>query len=250
MVQMMGREKEILRILSEDSGKTVTEISEMLEVSAVTIRSDLKALADKGLVVRTRGGAFPAFHPSILERQKNMVEEKERIAKAAADHVEDGDNIMIVAGTTTPLMVKYLLGKRDIHIVTNSTLIYPQARINPALRLTVVGGEFRAAGEAMLGPNATRDMQQFHANKAFLGTDGVSLGKGITADVVEMAEIVKVAAAQSDQRILLADSSKYGRAGFAHIMGLENIDVLITDTGLPAGARHALEEAGLLVEQV
>ena len=76
MVQLVAREKKILHILSEDSGKTVTEISEMLEVSAVTIRSDLKALADKGVVIRTRGGAFPAFHPSILERQKHMVDEK------------------------------------------------------------------------------------------------------------------------------------------------------------------------------
>lgn len=250
MVQLVAREKEILRILSEDSTKTVNEISEILGVSAVTIRSDLKTMADKGLVVRTRGGAFPAFHPSIIERQKHMVEEKERIAKAAAAHVNDGDNIMIVAGTTTPLMVKYLLGKRDLHIVTNSTLLYPFARINPALRLTVVGGEFRAAGEAMLGPNATRGMEQFHADKAFLGSDGFSVEKGITADVVEMAEIVKVAAAQSDQCFLLADSTKYGRAGFAHIMGLEHINDLITDTHLSVSARTALEELGLTVEQV
>ncbi|VGO23386.1 Glucitol operon repressor [Pontiella sulfatireligans] len=250
MVQMLGREKEILRILSEDSGKTVTEISEMLEVSAVTIRSDLKTLADKGLVVRTRGGAFPAFHPSILERQKHMVEEKERIAKAAASHVEDGDNIMIVAGTTTPLMVKYLLGKRDIHIVTNSTLIYPQARINPSIRLTVVAGEFRPSAEAILGPEAIQGLTRFHVQKAFLGADGFSLGTGITADFVEVAEIVKMAASRSEQSLLLADSSKYGRAGFAHIMGLDVLDGIITDTGLPSSASKALEEFGLSVELV
>ncbi|MCF7849832.1 MAG: DeoR/GlpR family DNA-binding transcription regulator [Kiritimatiellales bacterium] len=250
MVQLSAREKEIIRILSEDSGKTVAEISEMLEVSAVTIRSDLKGLADKGLIVRTRGGAFPAFHPAILERQKVMVEEKTRIAKAAAAHVDDGDNIMIVAGTTTPLIVKYLLGKRDVHIVTNSTLIFPYARINPSIRLTMVGGEFRPSAEATLGPNAVRDLEQFHLQKAFLGADGFSIGKGITADFVEVAEIVKMAALHSEQSLLLADSSKYGRAGFAHIMGLDGIDGVITDAGLPATAREELEACGLSVELV
>ncbi len=250
MVQLPSREKEILRILAEDSTKTVTEISEMLSVSAVTIRSDLKALADKGMVVRTHGGAFPAFHPSILERQKRMVNEKERIAKAAAAHVEDGDNIIIVAGTTTPLMVKHLLGKRDVHIVTNSTLIYPQARINPSIRLTVVGGEFRPQSEAILGPEAVQGLERFHVQKAFLGTDGFSLETGITANFVEVAEIVKTAAAHSGQSLLLADSSKYGHAGFAHIMGLDGLDGVITDDGLPDEARAAITKLGLMVEVV
>lgn len=250
VLQLSVREKEIMRILSEEGTAPVAEISEMLEVSAVTVRSDLKNLADKGLIVRTRGGAFPAFHPAILERQKVMVEEKNRIAKAAAARVEDGDNLVIVAGTTTPLIVKYLLGKRDVHIVTNSTLVYPYARINPAIRLTVVGGEFRPAAEAILGPEALLGLERFHVQKAFLGADGFSIGKGITADDVEAAEIVKVAAGQSEQSLLLADSSKYGRAGFAHIMGLEGIDGIITDTGLPAEARGALAGCGLSVELV
>lgn len=250
MVQFVAREREIIEILSEDSSKTVTEISDALGVSAVTIRRDLKALSEKGVLVRTHGGAFPSFHPSILERQKTRVVEKERIAKAAAALVEDGDNIMIVAGTTAALIAKYLLGKRDIHIVTNSTLIYPYARTNPSLKLTVVGGEFSPEAEAHLGATAIRGMSQFHVNKAFLGTDGFSAEKGCTANVVEMAEIVKVAAAQSDCCILMADSSKYGRAGFAHIMGLEKIDGLITDTDLTEPARVELEALGLSVERV
>ena len=250
MTQSNAREQEILRILSEDGTITVAEISEKLGVSAVTIRRDLKALAGKGLVVRTHGGAFPSFHPSILERQKKMVAEKERIAKAAAAHVEDGDNILIVAGTTTPLMVKHLLGRRDIHIVTNSTLLYPQARINPALRLTVVGGEFRASAEAILGPEAVQGLTRFHVQKAFLGSDGFSPAAGLTADFVEEAEIVKMASSHSEHSLLLADSSKCGRAGFAHIMGLDGLDGVITDDGLPEAARKDLEALGLSVELV
>jgi DeoR family galactitol utilization operon repressor len=250
VLQLSSREREIIRILSEDGTAAVSRISEELGVSAVTVRSDLKGLAEKGLIVRTRGGAFPAFHPAILERQKVMVDEKNRIAKAAAERVEDGDKIVIVAGTTTPLIVKHLLGKRDVHVVTNSTLVFPYARINPALRVTVVGGEFRASAEAIFGPEAVRGMERFHVRRAFLGTDGFSIEKGITADHVEAAEFVKVAAGQSDQSVLLADSSKYGRAGFAEIMELKGIDGIITDTGLPDAARSKLEEHGLPVELV
>jgi len=250
VLQLSSREKEIIRILSEDGTAAVSGISEMLGVSAVTVRSDLKGLAEKGLIIRTRGGAFPAFHPAILERQKVMVDEKNRIAKAAADRVEDGDNIVIVAGTTTPLIVKYLLGKRDVHVVTNSTLVYPYARINPALRVTIVGGEFRPSAEAIFGPEAVRGMERFHVRKAFLGADGFSIEKGITADYVEAAEFVKVAADQSEQSTLLADSSKFGRAGFAQIMELQAIDGIITDSGLPKAARKELEECGLSVEIV
>ncbi len=157
---------------------------------------------------------------------------------------------MIVAGTTTPLIAKYLLGKRDVHVVTNSTLVFPYARINPALRVTVVGGEFRPSAEAIFGPDAVRGMERFHVGKAFLGADGFSIGKGITADHVEAAEFVKVAADRSDQTVLLADSSKYGRPGFAEIMELEGIDGIITDSGLTKAARKQLEECGLSVELV
>jgi DeoR family galactitol utilization operon repressor len=250
MVQITSREKEILQILSDDSSKTVTEMSEILEVSAVTIRSNLKSLAEKGLVVRTHGGALPAFHPAIIERQKHHVEEKEKIAKAAAERVNDGDNIMIVAGTTTPLMVKYLLGKSDVHIATNSTLALPYARINPSLRITIVGGEFRASAEAILGPDAVSGFAKFHVQKAFLGTDGYSCEKGITAHSVEVAEIVKTAAEMSDECLLMADSSKYGRTGFAHIMGIDELDGVITDSGLPESARRELEDRGLSVQIV
>lgn len=249
-MQLGSREREIVQMLSEDSTKSVTEISEVLGVSAVTIRRDLKGLCDKGVLMRTHGGAFPSFHPSILERQKQMVAEKERIAKAAAALVEDGDRIMIVAGTTTPLVAKYLLGKRDVHIVTNSTLIYPYARVNPSLHLTVAGGEFRPAAEAHVGPTTVQDFRQFNVDKAFLGTDGFSIERGVTANAVEMAEIVKVAAEQSDRCILLADSSKFGGAGFAQIMGLEKMDGLITDEGMTAETAARLDEFGLSVTRV
>ncbi len=244
------REQEILRLLSEDSGMKTTEIGRQLNVSAVTVRSDLNSLAEKGYIVRTRGGALPTFHPAILERQRSMVKEKLRIAKAAADLVSDGDSMMIVAGTTTSMIPKFLMGKVDVHVVTNSTLLLPSARINPCLKVTLVGGEFLPSAEAMVGPITLRELEQFHVKWAFVGTDGFSLRYGITANMVDVAEVVKKVAAQADQVVLVADSAKYGKAGFAHILPLTRINKIITDLAFRDADRKELEDSGIAVVTV
>ncbi len=241
---LSAREREILRILSDDGGASVSSISESLKVSVVTIRSDLSRLADRGFIVRTRGGAFPAFHPEILECQKSKMQEKTRIAKVAAALVEDGDCVMLSAGTTTALIPKFLLGKRDVRIVTNSTLVFSYARVNPSLSVTFVGGEFRPSAEAMVGPIALRELEQFRVKTAFVGTDGFAPETGFTANLVELAEVVKMMAAQAERCIAVADSSKYGNAGFARIGPLDSMNGLITDEALPMSARELLAENG------
>jgi len=247
IARLSGRRKEVLRILFEDTGATVSEISDRLNVSTVTIRSDLDGLSESGYIIRTRGGAIPAFHPSILDRQKTMGQEKARIAKAAGDMVADGDKVMIVAGTTTALIPRFLLGRRDVHIVTNSTLLLPYVRINPSLHVTLVGGQFLASGEATVGPMALRELAQFHVRMAFLGTDGFNLESGFTSHQVDVAEVVKHMAQQADESILCADSSKYGKAGFAHILPLTEVSSIITDDKLGDRNKAELEAQGITV---
>ena len=226
------REKKILELLTEENNLTVNEISSRLNVSRVTIRSDFNSLEEKGLIVRIRGGAFPAFHPEILESQKTMVHEKIRIAKAAAALISDGDTVMINDGTTSSLIPKFLLGKRDIRIVTNSTLIFTYARINPSLHLTLVGGEFRPSSEAIVGPIALKDLENYHVKYAFLGTGGFSRETGLTSQLVDGAEIFRKMCTQAEKVVVVADSSKYGKNGFVKIFPLDRMDILITDNGL------------------
>ena len=244
------REREILRLLAEDANTSVAALAERLGVSSVTVRSDLNNLAQKGMILRTRGGATPAFHPNIIVRQNLMVEEKNRIAQAAAELVEDGDTIMIEAGTTTALVAKYLLGKRFVSIVTNSTLIIPFARINPGIHLTVVGGEFRPATESLVGPVALAQLERFHVRLAFVGTDGFSLGGGLTTHLVEGAEIVRKMSERSEETVLVADSGKHGRVGFVQVLPVASVARLVTDAGLPDDAFGALQDAGIAVARV
>jgi DeoR family galactitol utilization operon repressor len=239
------RERGILDLLADDGSVSVVSLSESLGVSAVTIRADLKSLEDKGLLARSRGGAALSYHKSILDRQRERVEEKCRIARAAADLVRDGDRIMIEAGTTTALILRYLAGKRDLHIVTNSTLALSYARQNPSLDITVTGGEFRRLTESMVGPLALAAIERLNVRLAFVGTDGLSLDRGTTTHLVEGAEIVKAMVARAETSILAADSSKWGKAGFVSVLPLSSFDIVIMDRELSEAAAEELRAASV-----
>lgn len=223
------RKARLLNMLTENNQLSVNDMAAILGVSSVTIRSDLNALEKEGQVIRTHGGAMPTLHPAISCRGKQAQDAKNRMAKTAAEMVQDGDSILVGTGTSASLVVKYLPGRRDVHVVTNSTLLLPFARINPSLCVTLVGGEFCAAEEGMVGPLAMRAMEQFHVTKAFVGVDGVSIRQGFTANMLESAELVRKMVEQADEVIILADHSKFGTPGFARILPLQGADTIITD---------------------
>ncbi|MFH2113201.1 MAG: DeoR/GlpR family DNA-binding transcription regulator, partial [Spirochaetota bacterium] len=205
----------------------------------------LKNLEELGYLERTHGGATPSFHSNVLERLRERPAEKSRIAKAAAAMVHDGDRIMIEAGTTTALVMKHLAGKRDVHIVTNSALVLTWARSNPSMSITMVGGEYRRLTESFVGPLALDAIARYNVRLAFVGTDGLSLGQGMTTHLVEGAEIVKAMVSRAQSAVLLADSSKYGRSGFVSVLPLSGVDIVIMDDGLPAQAADELRAASI-----
>ena len=142
-VERSERESEIISRLSGDGALTVTALAADLGVSEVTIRGDLRSLEQQGMLVRTRGGARPTTLKSILQREQLNVDVKQRIAAAAAAMVRDEDNVMIEAGTTTALVARQLANRRGVQVVTNSALVFNNARINPALSVILTGGVFR-----------------------------------------------------------------------------------------------------------
>ena len=247
IAELTEREKVILERLSENGSVSVTDLARDLGLSEVTIRGGLKILEEKGWINRKWGGASPALHRDILERQRVFPGQKNAIARAAAELVRDGDVIMIEAGTTTALIARYLTGKRDIHIVTNSTLVFSYARMYPNLQITMTGGEFRRTTESLVGPIAPETLGRLNVRLAFVGTDGFTLEKGMTTHLMEGAEIVKAMKSHAETTVLAADSSKYGRIGFSHVLPLSAMDLIITDGGLSGGAEAELQEAGISI---
>lgn len=246
MIQELSeREHSILNRLMVQGAVSVADLSSELEVSEVTIRSDLSSLEERGLLSRTHGGALPSIHPHIFQRQNMNLEEKHRIAKAAAGLVKDGDAIMIEAGTTTSLLPRYLAGKRDILIITNSILAFESAKSNPALKITLVGGEFRDSTDSFVGRITLDTIRRFNVRCAFVGTDGFSLKSGITTHLIEGGDVISVMRERAENLVLLADSSKYGKTGIVTILPLSQINTLITDTGLSDAAKEELNQIPL-----
>ncbi len=244
------RETKLLLLLVETENHSLKDFSRELGVTTVTIRNDLESLANKHYIVRTKGATFPAFHHYVLERQEQQAEEKTRIAKAAAEMVVDNDTIMINAGTTTATLGKYLFGKRNLRVVTDSALLLLYARTNPQVKLTVVGGEFDPSTESFMGPAAVTELKKYRVRTAFVGTAGFSADFGVTTDETGSAEIVRTMADQSDQIVVMADSSKLNRGGFAHMLPIERVSVLITDDNIDKQAIEAFAEKGVAIRVV
>lgn len=241
-VDRADREEAILARLSGEGALTVAALAGDLGVSEVTIRGDLRALEEQGMLVRTRGGARPTTLKSILQREKLNVGLKQRIATAAAAMVRDEDNVMIEAGTTTALVARLLAGRAGVQIVTNSALVFANARINPSLSVILTGGVFRRESESFVGPLAERAVGDFNARLAFLGTDGFSSERGLTTRFVEGGQVAALMRGRAEETWLLADSTKFGQAGFVSFLPLAGITGIITDDGLPPGAVESLEE--------
>ncbi len=245
MPNLTRREERILDIFREGGDTSAASLSSLLQVSVVTVRSDLRSLEAKGMLVRTRGGTIPAYHPDLMEKLTSRTAEKERIAKAAADLLQDGDRVMITNGTTASLVGRYLFGRQNIHVVTNSMLLLPYGRVNPHLHVTLVGGEFRGTADASVGPIALKQLEEFHVRIAITGTDGLTIEHGLTTHLVENAEIVRKMVSQAEVKVLVTDSSKYGKVGFVKILPVSDLDIIITDRGLPGEAQADIEALGV-----
>ncbi len=242
-----SRETYILDLLAKDGSLSVSALSRDLGVSEVTVRTNLRDLESKGLLTRTHGGAQRTSVVDVLDRQRSQIDEKDRIAAAAADLVVDGDTIMIEAGTTTALVARYLTHKRGVQIVTNSTLVFAYARQNPQITVILTGGEYHHGSESLVGPVALRTIHDFNVRLAFVGTDGFTSDRGMTTQFPQGAEVLAAMRVRAEETWLLADSSKYGRAGFVSVLPLSGLAGIITDSGL---AHEAAEQLTVTVPDI
>lgn len=239
------RESSILTRLAREGSVTVAGLSRDLGVSEVTIRTDLRNLEDRGLLARTHGGAEATGYRNVLERRLQHAGEKARIGAAAAELVGDDDLIMIEAGTTCAEIVSHLGARRGVRILTNSTLVVRHARLYPNLTVVLTGGTFHRTSESMVGPVALRTIEDFNVRLAFFGTDGFSVERGLTTAFSEGAEVIRAMRARATESWLVADSSKYGRAGFVRVMDLPDLHGVITDTRLAASDKAELNSSGV-----
>jgi DeoR family transcriptional regulator of aga operon len=253
------RAKQILHLLLREGRASVEVLIDSLGASPASIRRDLARLEKQGLVHRTHGGAMLAGNgPSVYEafrfdasfavREDRFAAEKQRIARAASALVLDDETIGLAAGTTTTLVARQLVHRKNLHIVTNAVNIGMELSSNARVDTTLTGGSLRWAGAfSLVGPAAIESLAAVIMNRLFLGATGVDPDRGLTVIQPEEAAVFRAMARQSQQRIVVADSSKVGHVSPAVICTAKEIDILITDTGISEDIAAKFRDKGVKV---
>ncbi|GAC1368242.1 MAG: DeoR/GlpR family DNA-binding transcription regulator [Actinomycetota bacterium] len=214
----------------------VAALAAHLDVTPETVRRDLTTLERQGVLRRVHGGAIPVerlgFEPSLADRDARMQTEKERIAKAALEEVIEGGTIILDAGTTTSRLADLLPDKRSLTVVTNGLPIAMKLLARPHITVFMVGGRVRGQTLAAVDEWALAALRETFVDVAFLGTNGVSVERGLTTPDVAEASVKRAMITSAGRRVLLADHTKVGSDYFARFAQLGDLDVLITDTGL------------------
>lgn len=247
------RQAKILESLRKHKQVRVADLAGQLGVSKVTVRADLDALAGRGVVQRTHGGAVtrkPVRREDPLEiASRENAEAKRRIGRHAAALLSDGETVIIDVGSTTTELVRALSPElRDVVVITNSLNIALLLESHPGVTVIVTGGTLRALQHSLVNPYATRILQEINADKAFIGCNGVHLERGFTNSNLHEAEIKFAMAEVAREVVFLADHSKLLFASTARIAPLSAADRLITDAGVTADVLERLRDSGLKVD--
>ncbi len=231
------RQQKILRLLSEKPGIKTVEMVDLLGVSRGTIRNDLLTLEEQKRIRRVRGGAvLTAESQELLSDQSSInqvidnLDQKRRIARWASELVEDGDVILMGAGTTVNQMVSYLIDRRDLTIVTNGLKTARLLKQKTDHTVIVLGGVLIGNGDATGGLLNIDVLQHLNIHTAFLSGSGFTSEARITERTLDEAELKRAVLGKSLQTAILMDSTKLGKVGRFPFADLADITHFYTDS--------------------
>jgi DeoR/GlpR family transcriptional regulator of sugar metabolism len=246
------RQERILEEVRSHGGARVSDLVSALGVSEMTVRRDITILAGQGLVARVHGGATAisarSDEPGFSAKSQMALPQKEAIARAAAALVAPGSSVAISAGTTTHAVASALVDVPGLTVVTNSLPVAqvlheawcgPDGTSAVGGSVVLTGGE-RTPSDALVGPVAVAALRSLHVDTLLLGVHGVDAEAGLTTPNLVEGETNRALVAAARHVVVVADSSKWHVVGLAGIARLEDVDVLVTDDGLPPAARELL----------
>ncbi|HVS94881.1 MAG TPA: DeoR/GlpR family DNA-binding transcription regulator [Puia sp.] len=245
------RHQLILQKLEEGRHVTIQQLSEMMMVSGVTIRKDLKLLEEKNLLFLSRGGASVS-NPYTMERTINEKEqinekEKQRIAKAALPIIGENDSIIIGSGTTVFHLARCLHPSKRLTVITPALKVALELSHRPNVEVLQLGGMIRPSSSSVTGSFADRILEDISSGVLFLGADGIDLQFGVSITNLAEASLNQKMMDVAGIVVIMADSSKFGRRGLGRICGLDQVHYIVTDEGAPATIVRQLEEKGVKV---
>jgi len=245
------RQAHIMEVLIKEEAMSVSELAELLDVSSVTIRKDLNELEQAGKLYRSHGKARIinpfTLNRSVSEKEKMAPEQKDAIGREAAKLIDRDDSIIIASGTTVHALARNIKPIHRLTVVTASlqvSVILSQDESNDIIQL---GGMLRHSSLSVVGQYSKSILENCSFSKLFIGVDGIDFNYGFTTTDMREAELNQQMMRAAQKVIVLADSTKFGRRGFAKIGNIEDIDMVITDSGVNPNVVKQIEEHGIEV---
>ncbi|MBN1834420.1 MAG: DeoR/GlpR transcriptional regulator [Spirochaetales bacterium] len=251
MHQKIERLNKVIQILRASNIVRIRELARILKVSEMTIRRDLDLLYGEGIINLIPGGAIlkKDGHPEAektyyLDDEKGIrIEEKNRIGKKAASLIDHGDIVIIDSGSTTERMVGYMPQEMEITVLCYSLNILLQLYRRKLPRLIFAGGYFHEDTAMFESPEGVQLIHKNRANKAFIAAGGVSDKLGVTTPFHFEVPTKRAAIDTSHTRVLMVDSSKFGKIEAAYFAELTEFDVIITDRGIDKTYLELIQES-------
>ncbi|MDR1956506.1 MAG: DeoR/GlpR family DNA-binding transcription regulator [Treponema sp.] len=241
---MINRHAKILEILTKNQRIEVSALASQLEVSTVTIRKELAALEEQGILRREHGYAVIGSIDDVGRRMAYHYEIKRRIAQAAVETIQDGEAVMIESGSCCAFLAEEISkNRRDITVITNSAFIVNHIRHATHLKIVLLGGDYQGDSQVLVGPVTRRCLEGFFTDKLFIGVEGFTESFGFTGRDHRRAETVQAMTKQAQQVMVLTESEKFSRHGVVELVRTKDVAILFTDDNIP-GAKE-----GLLLEQ-
>ena len=242
------RRHTIMQLLQEQGEVSVEQLVQLFDISEVTIRKDLSALETNGFLLRKYGGAI-LMPKEIMDENENdeLMKRKFVIAKAAAERIRDHNRIIVDSGSTTAALIKQLNLKQGLVVMTNSLSVATELRAlenEPTLLMT--GGTWDTRSESFQGKVAEQVLRSYDFDQLFIGADGIDLARGSTT-FNELVGLSQVMAEVSREVVVMVESQKIGRKMPNLELTWQQIDVLITDTGLSEQDKQAILAHGVEV---
>ena len=244
------RREEIATLVRRQGRGDVVDLAERFEVTPETVRRDLTDLERRGVLRRVHGGAIPIerfrAEPAIAEKTASMAEEKRRIAAAALSFVPEHGSVLLDAGTTT-LALAQVFPDRDLTAFTNALPVGLELASRRNVQLYVVGGRVRGRTLAHVDDWALRQLADLRVDVAFVGTNGLSVERGLSTPDPAEAAVKRAMCGSAQQVVVVADHSKIGEEAAVRFATIQEVDALVTDAGVDPGDLRALEDAGVEV---
>ena len=249
---MLAEERRLLIVdwTRKEGRLNAAETAAKLHVATETVRRDLDVLQRRGALRKVHGGAIAmerfAHEYTIPERHSLNPEEKKRIADTAAEYIPDEGCIFVDGGTTTEFLAPALRNRPELLVVSNSVMLVSQIA-DSSTKTYMLSGRVRPTTLSSVGARTVEDLSQLNAVVAFVGANGISQNFSITAFDTDEALVKKVFMANSAEKILLADNSKFGSSYPATFGTPADFDRLVTDLGTDTSYIEGFTQRGVEV---